>query len=184
MATRTNIRTLQILACSIIFALFIFNNPAKAQNWLTAGNTAATGYQLGLTTTTGTDSFSLVTHDTARIWIKSNGHVGIGTSATGQGYLLSVNGNVRAREIVVNTSTWADYVFNKDYKLPDLATLEQQIKDQKHLPGVPTATDVQNNGVPVGEMDKILLQKIEELTLYLIEQQKEIDALKKQINKQ
>ena len=113
-------------------------------------------------------------HNLSRLTLKVDLFIGGG----------SVNGNVRAREVVVNTATWSDFVFNKDYKLPDLKTLEKQIKEEKHLPGVPTAEQVQNNGVSVGEMDKILLQKVEELTLYVISLQKQMDQLKAKNNNQ
>src|ERR1039458_2046954 len=119
--SKNNLR-MRIVICAAMFTFLAFSHSARAQTyWNVAGNSGS-GYKLGTTSTT--DSFSIWAGDTARIWVKKNGRVGIGTSATGQGYLLSVNGNVRAREVVVNTSTWSDFVFNKDYKLPDLKTLE------------------------------------------------------------
>ena len=76
---------------------------------------------------------------------------------------------------------WADFVFEKDYDLPTLSEVEQFIQKNKHLPGVPSAKEVETNGMDVAETQAMLLQKIEELTLYIIQQQKEIELLKSKI---
>ena len=78
---------------------------------------------------------------------------------------------------------WPDYVFEPAYKMPSLQELEAYIKKNKHLPDVPTAKEVAKDGLDVGDMNRILLQKIEELTLHLIEQGKEIERLKNQVQK-
>jgi hypothetical protein len=111
----------------------------------------------------------------------TNGNVGIGTLTTTTAYKLSVNGSIRAKELVVETG-WADFVFAKNYRLRPLSEVESFIKTNNHLPDVPSAADVEANGVKLGEMQTTLLQKIEELTLYSIQQNKEIEALKAQIN--
>lgn len=111
----------------------------------------------------------------------TNGNVGIGTLTTTTTYKLSVNGSIRAKELVVETG-WADFVFAKNYKLRPLSEVESFIKTNNHLPDVPSAADVQANGVKIGEMQTTLLQKIEELTLYSIQQNKEIEALKAKLN--
>lgn len=103
-----------------------------------------------------------------------NGYVGIGT--TSPTHLLSVNGSIRSKEVIVNTG-WSDFVFDDDYKLMSLKHLEEFIIDNGHLPEIPSAKDVEANGISLGTMDAKLLQKIEELTLYIIELQKQIDAL-------
>ncbi|SMC75222.1 hypothetical protein [Pedobacter africanus] len=103
-----------------------------------------------------------------------NGNVGIGTTDP-RGYKLAVNGKVRAQEIKVEASPWPDYVFAKDYELPTLQETEKHIKDKGHLPGIPSAAEVKANGVDLGEMNAKLLQKIEELTLHLIEMKKTSD---------
>lgn len=108
-----------------------------------------------------------------------NGNVGIGTSDT-QGYKLAVNGIIRAKEIIVD-SEWADFVFKKDYKLPSLGEVKKHIEEKGTLPGVPSESDVKANGVNLGEVNAILLQKIEELTLYVIKQQEEIELLKEKV---
>jgi hypothetical protein len=110
-----------------------------------------------------------------------NGNVGIGTS--GPGNKLEVNGTIRAKEVKVEAENWPDYVFGKEYKLADLAQVEQYITSEGHLPDMPAAETVEKEGVNLAEMNKLLVKKIEELTLYMIQQQKEIEALKCTINK-
>ena len=107
----------------------------------------------------------------------NRGNVGIGTLDP-QGYKLAVNGTIRAKEINVD-SDWADFVFKKGYKLPTLEEVEQYIGEKGTLPGVPSEEEVKANGVNLAETNALLLQKIEELTLYIIEMKKEINELKK-----
>lgn len=117
-----------------------------------------------------------------RMRIASNGNVGIGTTlaANPNNYKLAVNGLIGAKEVKVeNTSTtWPDYVFSSDYKLKPLLELEQYINENKHLPEVPSASDIAVNGQALGEMNVLLLKKVEELTLYIIELKKVVDSLK------
>lgn len=88
---------------------------------------------------------------------------------------LSVDGRIVANELVcVDISTWADFVFEDSYQLPSLTEVEQHIQEHKHLPDIPSAADVQRDGVNVVEMQAKLLQKVEELTLYVIDQNKKI----------
>ena len=110
------------------------------------------------------------------------GNVGIGCSDPDA--KLEVNGTIKATEIkVVDGSALpcSDYVFENSYNLRPLAEVESFVKENKHLPEVPSAKEFQENGYSVGEMDDILLRKIEELTLYVIEQQKTIGELKDKI---
>lgn len=100
-----------------------------------------------------------------------SGKVGIKTQIPGD-YDLAVNGKIRSQEIKVETAGWADYVFEEDYKLPTLAETEIFIQKNGHLPDVPKASEVEANGISLGEMNKVLLKKIEELTLHLIEKDK------------
>jgi hypothetical protein len=102
--------------------------------------------------------------------------VGIGT--TNPQNLLDVNGTIRAKEVKVE-SGWADFVFKPDYQLKPLAEVEQFITTNGHLPEIPTEKEVAQNGVSLGEMNAKLLQKVEELTLYLIKQDGEIKSLNK-----
>ncbi|GMN06253.1 hypothetical protein MTsPCn5_16420 [Croceitalea sp. MTPC5] len=108
--------------------------------------------------------------------IKSNGDVGIGTRTPDS--KLAVNGNIHAKEVKVDLVGWPDYVFKEDYDLPTLKKVEQHIKEKGHLINIPSAKEVEENGVQLGEMNKLLLEKIEELTLYILKQQKEIDKTK------
>ena len=105
----------------------------------------------------------------------NNGYVGIGTTSPTQ--KLSVNGAIRAKEVIVDTG-WSDFVFDESYELKALSETEAFIKSEKHLPGIPSASEVAEHGVSVGEMQAKLLAKIEELTLHQIAQEKEIVALK------
>ncbi|AFD06643.1 hypothetical protein [Solitalea canadensis] len=111
---------------------------------------------------------------------EKGGNVGIGTTDT-KGYKLAVAGNMVAEQVTVKLKgNWPDYVFTPTYNLPSLQETEQHIKEKGHLPGIPSAEEVKNNGVDLGEMNAKLLQKIEELTLHLIEMQKDINQLKKE----
>lgn len=92
---------------------------------------------------------------------------------------LNVNGIVKAREINVTTAGWADDVFKEKYPLPNLSVLEKQIQSLGHLPGIPSAHEVKAEGVDLGDMNKKLLRKIEELTIYIINQDKRITELEK-----
>lgn len=107
------------------------------------------------------------------------GFVGIGTSKPKE--KLSVNGNIRAREIKVEVTNWPDYVFRKSYDLKSLTEVEAFVNKHGHLPEIPSVGEVEVEGVSLGEMNKLLLKKIEELTLYLIEKDKKIEALDKRI---
>lgn len=120
-----------------------------------------------------------------RFQINSNGQARIGTKSILSGphanYKLAVDGKIVAKEMYVTLDNWADFVFNKNYKLRPLAEVEHFIACNKHLPDVPTEIDIKENGNDLGKTDAILLRKIEELTLYVIQQQKEISEQQKQI---
>lgn len=109
------------------------------------------------------------------------GNVGIGTTNPGT-WKLAVNGPIRAKEIKVETG-WSDFVFYDNYKLPTLEEVERHIEEKGHLKDIPSAKEVAEDGIFLGEMDSRLLQKIEELTLYTIQQSKEIKELKEQNTK-
>ncbi len=128
---------------------------------------------------------SSVAHDiqfksenTELLYLRSDGNVGIGTTNPGS-YKLAVEGTLGARKVkVTQVNPWADYVFEDNYKLPSLQELEKFIRINKHLPEVPSGSEVERNGLDLGDNQALLLKKIEELTLYIINQQKEIDTLK------
>ncbi len=107
------------------------------------------------------------------------GNVGIGTTNPGT-YKLAVEGKIGARSVKVTTASWADYVFAPTYHLMSLPETEAYIQENQHLPNIPSAAEVKQNGFHLEEMDAKLLAKIEELTLYAIAQEKEIKTLKEE----
>lgn len=120
--------------------------------------------------------------NTALSLVPTNGNVLIGkTSQVNTTYKLDVNGSIRGNEIVVN-STGADFVFDSNYKLPTLEQVEEYIKANKHLPEIESADAMERNGLEVGKMEIKLLQKIEEMTLYIIELKKEVGDLRNKVD--
>jgi hypothetical protein len=136
---------------------------------VSAGNSG--GKVVFQTTPTGTTALA------TRMTIRENGFVGIGTENPQS--LLAVNGKVSAKEVEVTLSGWSDFVFASDYTLRPLSEVESFINTNKHLPDVPSEAQVLENGMNVGEMSATLLQKIEELTLYIIDLNKRIAELEK-----
>ncbi len=124
--------------------------------------------------------------------------VSIGTQATPAGYKFAVNGSVIASSVVIKQyANWPDYVFNTDYSLMPLPDIRAYIDQNHHLPEIPSEQEVAQNGINLGEMNRLLLKKVEELTLYMIEKDKkdkelevsdkkntrEIASLKKRLQK-
>ncbi len=107
------------------------------------------------------------------------GNVGIGTANIGS-YKLAVNGSIRSKEVKVEAN-WPDFVFEEDYELRTLEEVEQHINKNGHLPEIPSEAEVNENGINLGEMNAKLLQKIEELTLYLIEEHKNNQKLQEEV---
>lgn len=169
------------------------------------GDTESGGGMWGLEYISATGSEGLnfwrVYGDNYLLFLKNNGRIGVNTNnPTAQ---LTVNGNMlvgdpgsvslpsgyklyvqtgilteRLKVAVKGTSNWADYVFEQNYKMLNLKELDEYIKLNKHLPNIPSAEEMVENGLDVAEMDALLLSKIEELTLYVIELKKELEALK------
>lgn len=128
-----------------------------------------------LTIKTGGDLYALTINN-------NTGNVSIGGTDS-KGYKLSVAGSMIAEKIKVkNQTAWPDFVFDASYQLPSLESVETFIKAHKHLPEIPSASDIARDDHDLAEMNKKLLQKVEELTLYLIDQQKQLSDLKKQIS--
>jgi hypothetical protein len=119
------------------------------------------------------------------LFLKDDGNIGIGTNLANNpnGYRLAVNGKIGAKEVVVETNSstwWPDYVFDNSHKLMDLDSLHSYVTINKHLPEIPDASEISSKGINLGEMDALLLKKIEELTLYVIKQNEDIQQLKKE----
>lgn len=109
------------------------------------------------------------------------GNVRIGNTVGPSGYKLAVDGKVICTELLVRlVPNWPDYVFSNNHKLPGIDEVENFIKKNHHLPGIPSAKELETNGLNIGEMQKLQMEKIEELTLYIIELKKEIEKLRAQ----
>jgi hypothetical protein len=155
--------------------------------WSSSGN-AGTNSAANFIGTTDTARLVFRTDNIERMTILSSGAVGIGTSILpASDALLAVNGTIYTTKVHVTQSGWPDYVFDKGYSLPSLASVERYIRQYRHLPGMVSAKEVENQRVDLGDNQAALLKKIEELTLYLLDehkkaadQQKEIERLKAQ----
>jgi hypothetical protein len=122
--------------------------------------------------------------DSPKTKLHIGGNVMIGSGNPASGYMLSVNGKVISEEVRVELDgDWPDYVFDKTYNLSSLQELEKFIRTKKHLPNIPAASQVVKEGFDLGDMNRRLLEKIEELTLYIIEQEKKLISLQQQVNK-
>jgi hypothetical protein len=115
---------------------------------------------------------------TEKVRILGNGNVGIGI--TNPSNKLDVNGTIHSKEVKVDMIGWSDFVFGKEYNLPTLEQVEKHIAEKGHLENIPSEEEVLKNGISLGDMNAKLLQKIEELTLYIIGQNKKIQELKKE----
>jgi len=178
-----------------------FNAGRNNGTWTFNGNTGENGGSaiVGLTnggmnfltkpTSSGNDETKTDADLTGlvRMTIGKTGKVGIGTIPPNHGsaYLLYVSGGIATRDVKVTANpNWPDYVFEKDYSLMSIYELEQYIKHNKHLPEIPSAKEIEKNeGYEIGDMVAKLVKKNEELTLYIIEQQKQIDELKVVVNR-
>ncbi|WDF61879.1 hypothetical protein PQ462_10925 [Flavobacterium sp. KACC 22758] len=158
-------------------------------NYDTFGTSVRTITESAGYNTYGLQFFTQETHatgQTEKLRILGNGNVGIGKmNPTNK---LDVNGTIHSKEVKVDMTGWSDFVFKKEYKLPTLEEVEKHITEKGHLVNIPNEEEVLKNGINLGEMNAKLLQKIEELTLYVIEQGKknekqagEIEFLKKKL---
>ncbi len=153
-----------------------------------AGETAAVSNQLYIANSNTTTP--LIWGDFATSKLKFNAKVNIGsnpfpTNSLYSTYQLFVKGGILTDEVRVALSTatgWADYVFAKDYNLKPLSEVEAFINTNGHLPNVPSAAEVKQDGIALGDMSRIQQEKIEELTLYIIAQNKRIEALEAKMN--
>jgi len=144
-----------------------------------SGNGGAYFATLGTTTAT---ALTLATNNAGRMTIDSSGNVGVGTASPN--YRLDVNGSVHANSFITPANTYADFVFKPDYKLEPLSQVEATIKQDGHLSGIPSEEEAKVHGIDLAQMQVKLLQKIEELTLYQIEQQKLLEDQSKRLDEQ
>ncbi len=156
--TRNSKAFIQMAGVDIKIGTFAYNNPGR---------------------------FIVRTNNADRLWVDSVGYVTIGgkIGPTLNGpYKLAVKGKIAATDFnVVASGFWPDYVFASDYKLRSLEETEVFIKAHKHLPNIPAASIIDKEGFALGDMQKRMMEKIEELTLYLIDAKKEINILKQQV---
>ncbi|MFY7672004.1 hypothetical protein ACOSP6_13035 [Tenacibaculum sp. MEBiC06402] len=149
-------------------------NTSSGNNWQVVSGYNG-GFEIGL------KNFNMV-DAAAPFFIHPTGRTGIGTTNIPADFKLAVAGKMITEEVTVKLqSTWPDYVFTNDYKLPTLKEVEKQIKENGHLANIPSAEEVSQNGIELGEMNKKLLEKVEELTLYTIQQEKELEKQGKEI---
>jgi hypothetical protein len=130
--------------------------------------------------------------NTELIRVNGSGQMGIGTSVIPNGFKLAINGHAIAEKMIIRKNenwNWPDFVFEEDYKLPNLVDIKNFVKDNKHLPEIPSAKDIEENGQDLAEMNRLLLKKVEELTLYLLKehelnnsQEDKIQALTLELN--
>jgi hypothetical protein len=151
--------------------------------WATNSNSG--GYGFGLTSTGYGGIFGDKNRPSLIMSFNQGGKIGMGCLPGTEKYRLYVKDGIVSEEVLVKLpnadGTWPDYVFNNDYDLQDLTSVESFIKINKHLPELPSANEVIENGIELGKMNALLLKKIEELTLYILQQQRQIDAQQSQI---
>lgn len=173
-------RVLQVQGIGHVKAIVATNN---IQNGLWAHEQGFYGaLPGGMVGTRSNHPFSIITNQIAKVTILPNGNTGIGTSNPQA--KLSVDGNILAKEIKIKTDiNVPDYVFESDYDLKSLKEIESYIKANKHLPDVPSAKQIGVDGLDVAAMNLLLLKKVEEMTLHLIEKDKVINRIMERLEK-
>jgi len=151
-----------------------------ASGWAPGGNTVGAVKTLG---TIDNYDLAVITNNSERMRITATGSLVIGTTNP-QGYLLAVNGSaIFTSAWVKPNANWPDYVFRKDYPLPSLKSIAVYIRTNGHLPDIPSADSIAKKGIELGGSQAALLKKIEELTLYVIEQNEELKSQKERIDR-
>lgn len=153
---------------------------ASGQTAIFSTNLTPTANAFSVGTTTQ-DNFSVKANGTVFVNYAGSGvsdNLFVIQNASQKLLQLSNNGLLRLRKVRVDSETWADFVFDENYQLMPVSELQLFIDKNNHLPNVPSAQQVQEEGIDLAEMNKVLLQKIEELTLYMLQQQKELEQIK------
>jgi hypothetical protein len=170
-------------------SIFAHNLQYNGTNWIRR-NQYGTGwatvmnyfyYDVQYAPSNGSGPANSIVTPTTYMRVSSNGSVGIGTTNTNDAsYKLFVETGIRTRKVTVDQTAWPDYVFNQGYTLPSLPSVAAYIRAHHHLPDMPSADSVARSGVDLGSNQAQLLKKIEELTLYTIDQQNQLEELKQQ----
>jgi len=150
--------------------------------WQNLGNTGLSPAS-NFIGTTDAEPLTFRTDNTQQMTITAGGTVGIGTSTPQTNARLAVNGTIYAQKIEATQTGWPDFVFEPGYSLMPLPSLRQYIRQHRQLPGMIAASAAAETGVDLGDNQAVLLQKIEELTLYLIEAQAKAAAREKEIDR-
>jgi hypothetical protein len=159
---------------------------AGAHNPITKSGDAGIVFGGGAAPSSSTFGFVIApwSNSNSGLRINNEGRVSIGTSESSAGYKLFVEEGIRTRKVKVDQASWPDYVFDKKYKLPSLEEVERFIQLNHHLPGINSAAKIELEGLDLGENQASLLLKIEELTLYIIAQDKISSGQKELLKKQ
>jgi hypothetical protein len=156
--------------------LEINNGSYTSDNQLIVSGAEATRYYgvMGISVPSGNTTLSFGTRSNNANFFKTlnlvNGNVGIGITIPQN--KLDVNGRIHSQSVVIDMLGWSDYVFKKDYQLRSLSEVKDYIDRNQHLPEIPSEQEIAKDGLNLGEMNKLLMKKVEELTLYLIEKDK------------
>ncbi|MBV6646058.1 MAG: hypothetical protein KI790_11455 [Cyclobacteriaceae bacterium] len=145
------------------------------EQFSSGGNSRMIRFRNSMDSSNPDGGFDFATNTGTSVLRINQQRVGIGTTNLDPNFKLSVNGSIRSKEVKVEAN-WSDFVFESDYELRSLEELEEHINQKGHLPEIPSEAEVTEDGINLGEMNAKLLQKIEELTLYLIDQNKELKS--------
>jgi hypothetical protein len=184
-----------VLPTGAAAGMVLVSDASGNATWQPAAAGSGSGWALGGNTAVNPSATFIGTTDNSTVAFRTNnvermridgttGNVSIGTT-NAQGYALAVNGSAIFTQVKVKTyPTWPDYVFRKDYELPSLKELEQYVAEHRHLPGVASEEEVRANGIDVSENEAVLLKKVEELTLYLIQDNKRLTEQVRRLEEQ
>src|SRR6185436_1534761 len=138
--------------------------------------------KLSVNSTNTNGNLQFLTQNKTRLWILPDGKISISDDGkVANGYLLNIKGKAIAEEVLVELNgSWPDYVFAKDYKLMSFSQLREYVSTNNHLPQIPAAAEMKD-GIALGNMNKLLTEKVEELTLYILQLHDEIEQLKKKV---